>query len=508
MGKMNRRHFMEGTLAVSAALAGAGLQRSGIGADSSSRPAPDSPRGVKVNIKPLYAGMVHSGVWVGPCRPKDTKPPEQERAAHKKRFPVEIENLRRTVGSAAKVLEPIYYETDDYFDVRGSTDELFAKLDTEKEEVDLYLQFGAVGRCFAALVGERYRKPVAIPYTISGRELSAYLRGKNLEGYTPIDAEELNTLVALLRARKAFRQTKILEVINRPTKIPRRLPNVITDYEYLVKEFGVSVQMVDFDELAEEMRRVRESEAIVQRTRELADGLIAAALDSNINRDYVLADVEFYQAVKNLMARHGCSAFSIDCYEICASRLSEKWKTVPCLTHSLLKDEGYPSACEGDLNALLIMDLLMALTNKAVYMGNLHYHSEEVFDINHSVPGLKMLGFDKPDLPYQLRHRIQQGWGTKLQIDFSKIEEKTVTIAQMNPWSNRILAVQGEVIGVDGMDEIYCNPGALISSRGTREYFKKQDGQGHHGVMVYGDYTKELERLAAMLGIGIEVYRA
>ncbi|HUT89755.1 MAG TPA: hypothetical protein VMY37_09680 [Thermoguttaceae bacterium] len=508
MGKMNRRHFLEGTLAVSAALAGAGLRRSAIGADSSAEPVADSPRDVKINIKPLYAGMVHSGVWVGPCRPKDTKPPEEERASHKKRFPVEIENLRRTVGSAARVLEPIYYETDDYFDVRGSTDELFAKLDSEKEEVDLYLQFGSVGRCFAALVGERYKKPVAIPYTISGRELSAYLRGKKLEGYTPIDADELTSLIALLRARKVYRQTNILAIINHPQKIPRRLPNVITDYDYLEKEFGIRVHNADFDELAEEMRRVRESKPIVEQTQGLADKLIAAAVDSNIKREYVVADVEFYHAVKNLMGRHGCNAFSIDCYEICASRLSEKWKSVPCLTHSLLKDEGYPSACEGDLNALLIMDLLMALTKKAVYMGNLHIHSEEVFDINHSVPGLKMLGFDKPDLPYQLRYRIQQGWGTKLQIDFSKIEEKAVTIAQMNPWSNQILAVRGEVIGVDGMDEIYCNPGALISFFDAKGYFKKQDSYGHHGVMVYGDYTKELERLAGMLGMEIEVYHA
>ena len=175
---------------------------------------------------------------------------------------------------------------------------------------------------------------------------------------------------------------------------------------------------------------------------------------------------------------------------------------------ALLKDEGYPSACEGDLNGLLIMDLLMALTKKAVYLGNLHIHTEEIFDINHSVPGLKMLGYDKPDLPYQLRYRIQQGWGTKLQIDFSKIEEKVVTIAQMNPWSNQILAVRGEVIGVDGMDEIYCNPGALISFFDAKGYFKKQDTYGHHGVMVYGDYTQDLERLAGMLGMEIEVYHA
>ena len=506
MAAMDRRQFLEGTLAVSAALSGAELARSAIAAKPNADPPSDSPRDVKVNIKPLYAGMVHSGVWVGPCRPRETQPPERERAAHKKRFPVQIENLKRTVGSAARVLEPIYYETDDYFDVRGGTETLFKKLDSEKEEVDLYLQFGAVGRCFAALVGERYKRPVAIPYTISGRELSAYLRGKNLEGYTPIDPAELTSLTALLRARKVFRQTNILEIINRPTKIPRRLPNVITDYVYLKNKFGIRAQQVDFDELADEMHRGRQSKAIVERTRRLTDELIKNAVDSNIKKEYVLSDVEFYHAVKNLMKKHKCNAFSIDCYEICASRLSEKWKTVPCLTHSLLKDEGYPSACEGDLNVLLIMDLLMALTKKAVYMGNLHIHTEQVFDINHSVPGMKMLGFDKPDLPYQLRYRIHEGWGTKLQIDFSKIEEKDVTVAQMNPWSDDILAVKGEVIGVDGMDKIYCNPGAVIRFPHTKEFFKKQDSYGHHGIMVYGDYTKELERLGTMLDIEVETY--
>jgi hypothetical protein len=506
MAAMDRRQFLGGTLAVSAALGGAELARSAIGAESSAGPPSDSPRDVKLNIKPLYAGMVHSGVWVGPCRPKKTQPPEQERASHKKRFPQQIEKLRRTVGSTATVLEPVYYETDDYYDVRGGNEKLFAKLDRDKDQVDLYLQFGAVGRCFAALVGERYNKPVAIPYTISGRELSAYLQGKSLEGYTPIDDAELTSLIALLRARKVVRQTKILQIINHPNKIPRRLPNVITDYGYLEKKFGIRAHLVDFDELADEMRRVRESEASVEQTRKLADQLINGALDSNIDRDYVVSDVEFYHAVKNLMTKHGCNAFSIDCYEICASRLSEKWKSVPCLTHSLLKDAGYPSACEGDLNALLIMDLLMALTGKAAYMGNLHFHNEQLFDINHSVPGLKMLGFDEPDLPYQLRYRIHEGWGTKLQIDFSKIEEKVVTIAQMNPWNDRILAVKGEVVGVDGMDQIYCNPGALIGFPHTKEYFKKQDGYGHHGAMAYGDYTNELQRLCQMLDIDLEVF--
>ena len=105
MAAMDRRQFLE--VAGSAALTGGEFVRSVTGAEPHAAFPSNSPRDVKINIKPLYAGMVHSGVWVGPCRPKKTKPPEQERASHRKRFPAEIEKLRATVASMARLRTPL-----------------------------------------------------------------------------------------------------------------------------------------------------------------------------------------------------------------------------------------------------------------------------------------------------------------------------------------------------------------------------------------------------------------
>lgn len=55
--------------------------------------------------------------------------------------------------------------------------------------------------------------------------------------------------------------------------------------------------------------------------------------------------------------------------------------------------------------------------------------SRDQLVVNHSVPGIKMAGYDKPDLPYHLRHFVESGWGTKAMIDFMRFEEKTVTLA-------------------------------------------------------------------------------
>ncbi len=41
-----------------------------------------------------------------------------------------------------------------------------------------------------------------------------------------------------------------------------------------------------------------------------------------------------------------------------------------------------------------------------------------------------MNGFDQPGLPYQF---VEQGWRTKAVIDFMNNQEKTVTVARVDP---------------------------------------------------------------------------
>ena len=45
---------------------------------------------------------------------------------------------------------------------------------------------------------------------VTNVDISAYLRSRDLEGYTPLDLGELNHLISLLQVRKAIRRTKIL----------------------------------------------------------------------------------------------------------------------------------------------------------------------------------------------------------------------------------------------------------------------------------------------------------
>ncbi|MCK4417726.1 MAG: hypothetical protein KAV99_06125, partial [Candidatus Latescibacteria bacterium] len=231
---------------------------------------------------------------------------------------------------------------------------------------------------------------------------------------------------------------------------------------------------------------------------ELAEKLINDAQKLNLNRDYVANDVRFYLATRNLMEKYDCNAHTTPCFELCSTRLPEKFKVVPCLTHTFLKDEGYPSACEGDISALMAMTVLMYVSRKAPFMGNPWMEDENIIRLNHSVPGLKMNGFDKPDLPYELWHFTAGGWGTKVQIDLAKNEEKEVTLARFNPSATKILVVKGRTVSCR-FNERACSPIVDIEVKDAREIIHQQADFGHHLAMVYGDYVSKIEKLSTLM---------
>jgi hypothetical protein len=131
--------------------------------------------------------------------------------------------------------------------------------------------------------------------------------------------------------------------------------------------------------------------------------------------------------------------------------------------------------------------------------------------VGHNVPALKMLGFDKPDLPYQLRNFINAkpdvpGWGASFKIDFTEIEDKTVTIARFDPLATKMLVTRGEVVGTRGLDNTGCCSGAIIDVQDPMGYQRKSSNYGHHFTMTYGDWIEELTHLADMLNIELELH--
>ena len=122
-----------------------------------------------------------------------------------------------------------------------------------------------------------------------------------------------------------------------------------------------------------------------------------------------------------------------------------------------------------------------------------------------------MLGFDKPDLPYEMRNFIRPkttypGWGATYKEDVKKIKEKTVTIVGYNTSATGMLVTKGDIIGMRGFDNHGCSTGTIVDVPDAAGFERKSTRHGRHFAMVYGDCTAELAHLADMLNLEVDFH--
>ncbi len=405
-----------------------------------------------------------------------------------------------------KLLDPAHITFSEDFTIKP---EEFAKLDADREATDVYFVYPAGSSISAFEIGNRFHKPILLKgLGCRNVDIAAYTRGRGNEAYVAADEAELAEIASHLRARKVFRQTRVLFPTDRGLPAACSIGS-IWDLQGLKERLGVDVTEISYKELSKEMRRVQEDDEATFRAEGAAQALLRKAQRSYLEEKYVVKSVQFCQTIGNLMARHDCNAFTIECFELCSSRLPDEWQVTPCLVHGLLKDLGHAASCEGDLGSMLAIRLLMSVSGKSCHQGNSDPRAKGTFRINHSNPALKMNGFDEPDLPYQLGRFVSQGWGTKFVVDFMNNEEKTVTVARVDPTATRLLVLKGQLVGASGwgQDLIGCSVEALIEPPEGRleDFLEKRLDYGNHLQWVYGDYTDSLRQVGEMLGLRVEL---
>ncbi len=408
--------------------------------------------------------------------------------------------------SGIEVLPPVHVTFAEDFVL---PDDQLQKLTSDGRRADAVLVVPAGGSIPAFQVGKHLDVPILLKgFSCRTVDVAAYTKSMGQEAHVVETDEELHELLKLLRARKVFRETRVLF----PTD--RGLPAVasvtsINSPEDLAQRHGIGVQQISYASLAEVVEATLADDRERQQAAVVAGELIRDARQSLIDVSFVTRSLLFYRAITQLMNRHQCNAFTIECFEFCSSRLPEKWQITPCLIHTLLKDQGHASSCEADFGGLLAMRLLMSIADKSSHLGNVFLRPGGVLGVNHSAPGLRMNGFDQPPLPYKLGRFVQSGWGTKVVVDFMKNDEKRVTVARIDPTATRMLLLKGRLVGSAGWegDNIGCSVEAqIVPMEGKAEDFiRRQVEYGNHLIWTYGHYHEPMQRLAELLGMQVEL---
>lgn len=468
----------------------------------------------KLNIKPIYVHLIHRYPYMGPCRYGKGEQLEREydEMMAAENFAKMKEKLEELYGKddSVNVMEPVFMPQLDEFICREE------ELDLVRDdafEADVFLLDGLMGQHLAVNVAKRFHKPMCAVGCCTSTDVTACLRAAGLESYGCIDLEGSKPIIRAMRARKGIRKTRILSVLKGDV-ISKGVESNIRDFDMLTNKWGITFKFINAGEFLDEIGKLTEEE--VAEAEKVADDLIAGAERNYVDREYVVRSAKVYVTAKKMLALYDCNAFTIPCFEICATRRLNREKYTFCLTHSLLKEDGIPSACEADYNALVSMIVMMNLTDTAPHMGNLHpalaheipqdmEDKSNLIRIYHSVPTRKMHGRKEAPTSYGIQAFTEGGWGATLRHDFTADEGKEVTLVRFNPQGTQIMAAKGTIAKGIGYDAVGCDNGFLARVDDLDKFFEAQCNYGHHYVWVYGDVTAELKKLGELVGFTVEL---
>ena len=418
--------------------------------------------------------------------------PEAEDKAATAAFLTAQEELKKATPEI-EMLPAIDARYDEKFVV---SNDIYAQIEEDIDKVDFFL-------CMNWRIPklERYRKTVVIMQNGNeGIDFAAYCRSIGVEAYVCMDIQDLNETAHALWVRKVVANTRAL-VLTHGSMPTFGLQSVIRDPELIRQRYGKEIVKMPFRDIFKYMDEVTDEEALP-----IAERIFAGAMETKVRKEWFVNDIKYYLAAKKMMDAYDCNAFSTACHELCTSEIPQNRKFTPCICHSLLKDEGYPSGCEEDLNALLAMTIMQAAAMRPAFMGNPNMETDDLLRIHHAVPALCMNGYGSRPLKYKLWAFTGQGFGGKLQVDFVENESKYITLGRFNPMADTISIKRGEVLKSE-FDEVYCSPYYYIKMDDARGFMHQLAGFGHHQVLIFGDYTKMIHQISEVMGFKVMEHR-
>jgi hypothetical protein len=464
-----------------------------------------------LSVKFVHTGVIHEEAYEGSCR--NGRLDSLTMAAETEAMKTGLENLKQEVAGFSfsqgiQILNPqgIYLWVEKGNPEIMLKDEELYKLNEDDTKTDIYVVTGGLPQFTCVRIAETYKKPVVfLSLSGWGLDVPAGIRAIGYESFYVQDMNQLNDLLLVFKARKAIQNTRFLNMTNFDV-VPKGVISSVSDLNFIKEKYGLNYHTVNYQEFFAEMDNLLKDKEIRQKAEKLADELIAGAGASNMTKEDVINSFNFYLTVLHFFSKYDCNAFGVECFELCSSMNPWNRRFTPCMTHSLLKNEGFPSACEKDLNALLAMAVMMYISHKPAYMGNPDLDLEKnIITLHHSDSPVRMAGLEKPFEYYEIKSFTEAGFGATLRYDYEAHKGQVVTLARFDPSARKIMVIPGEISGGAGMDGFGCSQRVSIAVTDAREAMRKMQDFGHHLSLVYGNCVEQIRDLGVLMGFEVLV---
>ena len=499
---------------------------------------------VKLNVKPICFGLVHQYYYEGPCRfaKGEALTSEYELILAQELKQKFFDNVKENMPDCVNVMEPLYLECNDDWRIPEAA---FDAMTKDLDQIDVYMISGGIARSALLIeLAQRTHKPIIQdPATYADlAAVGACLKNRGLESYEHLTWEEIAARMKALRVRKALKLANIMLAVRFDSNASKSGNDTFVTLEKVTETFGTKFRFLNIHELMDYMNPLPEggnyttpgrlntpniTPEEIKEAEALADELIAGADDVHIDREHLVTSCKAYVEVKKLLDYHDCCGFTAPCPDLCSTRRVNDAKFTFCLTHSLLNEQGIPSACEYDIDGVLTMLILSTISGMAPYMGNTmplvyqngtirpmkRFNIEDLagvedltnlYHTSHSTPNRKFRGIDGEKSHYGIRHfAYDQGFGAVFRYDFKKDVGQPITICRLSPDCTKMFIGKGTIVAGGDYDLDNCNGYVVYRVADQEKFFKAQCQVGNHLPIVYGDCAKELEMLAECLGLEV-----
>ena len=274
------------------------------------------------------------------------------------------------------------------------------------------------------------------------------------------------------------------------------LEEVGPEAEEAAKTFGLEVIGVKFEELNGLWEKVTEKRARRKYNdwKKNADKIVA------VSDETLMGVARMYYAMKDLLKKYGAKSLTINCLGGC---YQHKLGAYPCLGFMELQDEGLLGTCENDLNCNITMLVFNAMTK-----GRIGYISDPVIDSSHRaivyahcVSTRRYLGKRSPKCNYEILTHSEDHAGASVRAIAPA--GYPVTTVKFSMTTKQVCLHTGVVTGNDP-DDRACRTKIVAEVTGDyEELYRHWDQFRWHRVTFYGDFAKDVEKLAEKIGFEV-----
>jgi L-fucose isomerase-like protein len=257
-------------------------------------------------------------------------------------------------------------------------------------------------------------------------------------------------------------------------------------------KYKIEIVEVGYDVAAPRIKSTLKDSNLIAKAEKWTDKYLSTP-DTTLVTDkkFMVNAFLLYHSFKSMMLENNASAFTI---KSCMSEILPIAQTTPCLTLSLLNDEGLLAFCESDFVVIPSGILLHYISGKPVFLHNSTFPHDAVVTCAHCSAPRRMDGTHYE--PVRIMSHYESEYGAAPKVEIPKGQE--VTFIDPEYSTGRWLGFKG-IVKSNPHYEI-CRSQQDVEIQGDWRKLIKEV-RDSHWIMAYGDYLKELGYASRKIGI-------